>query len=62
MDIIYGKIIMEYNEYIFHNKNLFHIVKKNDETIFEEYEEDYFAFKEDKKQKTNILCIVMLIP
>ena len=30
------------------------IVKKNDETIFEEYEEDYFAFKEDKKQKTNI--------
>ena len=30
MDIIYGKIIMEYNEYIFHNKNLFHIVKKND--------------------------------
>ena len=30
------------------------IVKKNDETIFEEYEEDYFSFKEDKKQKTNI--------
>ena len=29
MDIIYGRIIMEYDEYIFNYKSLFHIVKTN---------------------------------
>ncbi|MGN1295753.1 MAG: TIM-barrel domain-containing protein, partial [Bacilli bacterium] len=29
-------------------------IKKNNEIVFEEYEEDYVACKEEKKQKTNI--------
>lgn len=39
MDIIYGKMIMEYDEYIFNNKRLFKIVEKDGEYSLDMKEE-----------------------
>ena len=48
-----NKILINDYEFIF-DKTLRLIIKKNEEIIFEEYEENYQAIKEQKIQKTNI--------
>ena len=48
-----NKILINDYEFIFDN-SLRLLIKKNEEIIFEEYEENYQAIKEEKIQKTNI--------
>ena len=41
MNIIYDKIIIEYDDYIFNNRNLFNIVKKDNNEYMIDMKEEY---------------------
>lgn len=41
MNIIYGKIIIEYDDYIFNNRNLFEIIKKDNNEYIIDMKEEY---------------------